>query len=154
MVVRLSSLMAAELFTIGYEGLDLTSFLRCLRSEGIECVIDVRATPFSRKKGFSKHLLAATLEKEGIHYVHLEELGSPRQIRTKLKANHDYDTFFGKMQDYLAERTDAIETAYSHVTGMKCCLMCFERLADMCHRKIVAQKIKERDGNGLQITHI
>lgn len=146
--------MAAELFTIGYEGLDLTRFLRCLKSQGIECLIDVRATPFSRKKGFSKGELAVTLEKEGIHYVHLEQLGSPRQIRARLKADHDYATFFGEMQDYLADKTDAIETAYSHVNGMKCCLMCFERLAEMCHRKIVAQRIKERDGNGLQIKHI
>jgi uncharacterized protein (DUF488 family) len=32
--------------------------------------------------------------------------------------------------------------------------MCFEKTADYCHRKIVAEKIKERDGNGLLIKDI
>ena len=32
--------------------------------------------------------------------------------------------------------------------------MCFERLAAQCHRTMVAQKLKERNGNGLEVTHI
>lgn len=34
------------------------------------------------------------------------------------------------------------------------CIMCFERDPFQCHRKIVAEKVKEIDGNGLIITHL
>ena len=34
------------------------------------------------------------------------------------------------------------------------CIMCFERDPFQCHRKIVAEKVKEIDGNGIIITHI
>ena len=43
---------------------------------------------------------------------------------------------------------------YHYVRKNTCCLMCFEHLAATCHRKIVARKIKELDGNGLQIKNI
>jgi len=45
--------MSNQLFTTGYEGLDLQAFVRCLEDNGIQCVLDVRENPFSRKPGFS-----------------------------------------------------------------------------------------------------
>ncbi|UCF43977.1 MAG: DUF488 family protein [Planctomycetota bacterium] len=58
------------------------------------------------------------------------------------------------MNAYLATRKDAMETAYKYAMNNTSCLMCFERLADQCHRKLVAKKIKQRNGNGLQIIHL
>ena len=146
--------MAKELFTIGYEGKSLDGFVTELKKFAISCLIDVREIPFSRKRGFSKSALAERLNKENIRYVHLKELGSPKPVRESLKASHDYLTFFRKMDKYLDTKKETIENAYSYVTYNTCCLMCFERLAAECHRKIVAQKIKARDGNGLQIKNV
>ncbi len=36
----------------------------------------------------------------------------------------------------------------------KIALLCFEHDPDYCHRKIVAEEVKKRDGNGLKIKHI
>ncbi len=146
--------MANELFTVGYEGIDINSFVEHLRSKNIDCLIDVREIPLSRKKGFSKTALSIRLEQENIRYVHLKELGSPKPVRSKLKEDGDYARFFDAMKSYLADKKDVIEKAYQYVIEKTCCLMCFEHLASQCHRNIVATKIKERDGNGLLISNI
>jgi uncharacterized protein (DUF488 family) len=146
--------MRRELFTVGYEGTTIEDFIDSLRANNISCVLDVRALPLSRKPGFSKTQLAGRLTREQIGYVHLPELGTPKDIRDKLKLTHDYTIFFDKMEKYLADKKDAIRQAYDRAMNTRCCLMCFERLADQCHRKIVAEKIKTTTGDNLQITHI
>ena len=141
-------------FTVGYEGLDIGSFVSRLKDNSIECIIDVRAMPLSRKKGFSKTALSQRLERENIGYVHFKELGSPKPLRDGLKKTGDYGEFFEKMDEYLSSKKGNIEQAYGYVSKSTCCLMCFENLAAACHRKIVARKIKERDGSGLKINNI
>ncbi len=146
--------MANELFTVGYEGTNIDNFIERLRNNEIDCLIDVREIPLSRKKGFSKTALSTRLEQEDIRYVHLKELGSPKPVRSKLKEDGDYVHFFEAMKSYLADKKDVIEKAYQYVVDKTCCLMCFEHLASQCHRNVVATKIKERDGNGLLINNI
>jgi uncharacterized protein (DUF488 family) len=146
--------MGAQLFTIGYEGADLETFLRCLQTNRIECLLDVREIPLSRKRGFSKGALSAALAERGILYVHLKALGSPRSLREELKVRGDYAKFFRGMNEHLAEQQQPIEQACDFVGRMRCCLMCLEKLAATCHRKLVARKIKERDGNGLEVQHL
>ena len=146
--------MRRELFTVGYEGTTIDTFIENLQANRMDCVLDVRSLPLSRKPGFSKIKLAERLGLVGVRYIHLAELGTPKNIREKLKSTQDYSTFFKKMERYLAAQTEAIELAYNHVMSSRCCLMCFERLADHCHRRIVAEKIKAKNGDGLQIIHI
>lgn len=146
--------MSTRLFTIGYEGAGLQDFLDCLERNAVECLLDVREIPFSRKRGFSKTPLSKALEERGIRYVHFKELGSPSSVREELKQGQDYRKFFHEIEEYLATQVEGIERAYSYIGRMTCCLMCYERLAAECHRKVVASKIKERDGNGLEVKHL
>jgi uncharacterized protein (DUF488 family) len=146
--------MQRELFTIGYEGIDIDSFVTHLKANAIDCLIDVREIPLSRKRGFSKTSLSERLNQENISYVHFRELGSPKTVREKLKANHDYITFFKKVDEYLTNKVEIIENAYNYVRKNTCCLMCFEHLAATCHRKVVARKIKELSDKNLQIKNI
>ncbi len=146
--------MANQLYTIGYEGRGLDDLIAALKDKGIECLVDVREIPLSRKRGFSKSALAERLGRERISYAHFKQLGSPKPVREQLKATKDYAGFFSRMDKYLSAQTDAMELAYQHVSSTTCCLMCFERLAAQCHRTTVAQKLKERNGNDLKVTHI
>lgn len=146
--------MSHRLYTVGYEGWELAAFLECLTARGVECVIDVRENPFSRKPGFSKGALSRALEAAGIQYVHLKELGTPRPLRDAVKADGDYDRFFLEMDAYLATQSEAIEQACGHVRCMACCLLCYERSVDVCHRKIVAAKISQCVGCPLSVIHL
>lgn len=146
--------MSRKLFTIGYEGSTVNKFIAHLRINNINCIVDVRQVPFSRKPGFSKSKLARTLRRARIEYVHFGELGAPKALRDDLKLTGNYPVFFKKMNRYLVAKKDAIEEAYRYVMNRRCCLMCFEQFAAQCHRQIVAEKIRARDGNDLQIEHI
>ncbi|MEX2317691.1 MAG: DUF488 domain-containing protein [Pirellulales bacterium] len=66
-----------KLFTAGYAGHDLDSFLEKLRNNDIQTVVDIRQNPVSRKKGFSRSRLPEFLSDHGIEYVHVRELGVP-----------------------------------------------------------------------------
>ena len=78
--------------TIGYEGGTVDAFLRTLREAGVELVLDIRAAPVSRKKGFSKNQLAAHLAEAGIGYRHLRGLGTPKRGREAARGG-DLESF-------------------------------------------------------------
>ncbi len=74
-----------KVFTIGYEGATMDGFIAALDTAGVRQVIDVRALPLSRRPGFSKSSLAASLAAAGIAYVHLKALGTPKPGRDAAK---------------------------------------------------------------------
>ena len=74
-----------KVFTIGYEATTMADFLAALARAGVQRVIDVRALPLSRRPGFSKTSLAASLAEAGIGYVHLKALGTPKRGRDAAK---------------------------------------------------------------------
>jgi uncharacterized protein (DUF488 family) len=146
--------MSHRLFTIGYEGKDLSTFLGCLVAAGVECVLDVRQNPFSRKPGFSRKPLSQTLEAAGIRYLHIKDLGTPHALREQVKSDGDYERFFENIRQHLATQREAIEQACALVRQMPCCLLCYEESVDTCHRKIVAQMVQERYGDELTVVNL
>jgi uncharacterized protein (DUF488 family) len=70
-----------KLRTIGYEAAPLDAVIRTLQETGVETLIDVRAVAASRRAGFSKRVLAASLADAGIAYAHLPALGTPKAGR-------------------------------------------------------------------------
>lgn len=146
--------MSNSLFTIGYEGHDLESFIALLKKNSINLLIDVRRTPISRKRGFSKSSLSEKLKVKNIDYIHLRELGSPKHLREGLKLTGDHLSFFEEMDEYLQTQSEAIELAYNYAMSNKSCLMCFEHIAQNCHRKIVAQKVSTFNGNMIRTINL
>ena len=143
------------LFTIGYEGRDLEEFANRLKDFGVETLVDVRDIPLSRKKGFSKSPLSQYLQEVGIEYVHLKQLGSPKDLREKVKEDGDYKYFYKEYSDYIQSQQDTVETLYEIVvSSANTCIMCYERDPYICHRLVVAEEIRKRDGNGLVVQHI
>jgi hypothetical protein len=143
-----------QILTIGYEGREIDELIDRLKIFNISRLIDVREIPISRKKGFSKTALKKRLENENIEYVHVKELGSPSPIRKKLRLDMDYDYFFKAYNKYLSENMEVIKNVHTYISDGINCFMCFERLPGKCHRTVVANKIKDYDGNGLKIKHI
>jgi uncharacterized protein (DUF488 family) len=140
-------------YTIGYEGTDLTSFLAKLASAGIKQVIDVRDLPLSRKRGFSKTALAAALAESGIHYLHLRDLGDPKPGREAARRG-DYLGFLRIYKRHLAGTAAqaALAEATRQATSVRSCLLCFERDHDGCHRSIVADAMTAV--TGIEVTHL
>ena len=142
------------LHTIGYQGRTSKDLIEIFYCNEIEEVIDVRELPLSRLKGFSKTELAQALEEAGIRYESLRSLGSPRELRREYRQSGDFDSFASQyrilLQDRQSEICDLMEKAYIR----NICLLCFERNSDECHRKLVAEAIREAASNGLIVSHL
>ena len=143
------------IYTIGYEGLNQKIFMACLKRFKISYIADVRQRPLSRKKGFSKTAITEMLNSENIKYKNFKELGTSKEMRDMLYKTKDYKTFFASYKKMIGSQQNTIDELLEIVNkGHNVALLCFEKEADKCHRKIVAEEIKKRDGNGMVIEHI
>jgi uncharacterized protein (DUF488 family) len=129
-----------DLFTVGYEGCELSDFLSTLERVGINQIIDVRAVPLSRKRGFSKNSLAAALRKCGIRYVHLRALGDPKPGRDAARRG-DFSAFRKIYRRHIetVEGRGGIAEAREAAKAMTSALLCYERNPEHCHRSIIAR---------------
>lgn len=135
-----------KLYTIGYEGADLSQFLDVLKESEIALVADVRAVALSRKKGFSKTALSDALEDQGIGYRHFRTLGTPRAGREAARAGNA-----GLMNRIYCQEVLGTEAAHASLEDVALlaktqplCLLCFERDPASCHRRILARLLEER----------
>lgn len=132
------------LLTIGYEGLELSDFIKHLAWHKVDILVDVREIPISRKRGFSKSALASVMAQHGIGYVHLKALGSPRAIRNQLKNDLDYHRFFSSYDQHLEAQQEALMALEDIIEeNQRVCLLCFEKNHDQCHRSRVARKMEQ-----------
>lgn len=137
-------------FTIGYEGLDIDAFMSLLARHGIETVVDIRELPLSRKAGFSKKALASVLNLSGLEYVHMVDLGCPKQVRDRYRADGNWKRYTDGFLKYLKTQESAIADLSELVSSSNCALLCFEADFKFCHRSMVANAVREHCGAGVE----
>jgi uncharacterized protein (DUF488 family) len=142
-----------EIMTIGYEGLTQRKFLDLVRRCGVERIIDVRELAVSRRVGFSKNALSNSLEKVGISYTHVPELGCPRSIRHDYREDQNWSRYTKRFCAYLAACNDTLQALAYLATTERCCLLCLEEDFNFCHRTFVAERLAEFTG-ALRINHL
>ncbi len=131
------------LATIGYEHAPLADVIGRLKAAGVGIVVDVRAVASSRRAGFSKTLLAASLHEAGIDYLHLRALGTPKAGRQAARAGRTqemHSIFEAHLQEPEAQL--ALAEATEVARRRPAALLCYEADAKDCHRAIVAERIK------------
>ncbi|MEI6720688.1 MAG: DUF488 domain-containing protein [Betaproteobacteria bacterium] len=126
-----------KITTIGYEGAALADFLATLKAAGVDQLLDIRELPISRRKGFSKSALSAALAAAGIAYAHERALGSPRDLRNRLREDGDLVRFFADFREYLTTQRPLLESLGHSLSGTVA-LLCYERNHRECHRSVVA----------------
>jgi uncharacterized protein (DUF488 family) len=133
-----------RIFTIGYEATTMADFLAALSGAGVKRVIDVRALPLSRRPGFSKSSLAASLKEAEIEYVHLKALGTPKAGRDAAKKG-DVATlravYAGQLELPEAQAQAAIMLGLA--AEMPSALLCYERDPCHCHRTLLLDAVGE-----------
>jgi uncharacterized protein (DUF488 family) len=139
--------MNHPIFTIGYEGATVQCFIAALRKARVALVLDVRAAPVSRKKGFSKNPLAQHLSEAGIGYRHLRGLGTPKRGREAARSG-DHESFKRIFRHQLEEPEALLDLgeALSLAAAQPVCLLCLERDPEQRHRLIVAERISQESG--------
>lgn len=133
-----------KIFTIGYEGTTMADFLAALKAAGVERVIDIRALPLSRRPGFSKSMLAASLLEAGIGYVHLKALGTPKRGRDAAKKGDRAtleEVYAGQLE--LPEAQVQVAQMLDLARERPSTLLCFERDPCVCHRTLLLDAVGE-----------
>lgn len=134
------------LLTIGYEQAKPAAVFKELEQAKVELLVDTRAVAASRRPGFSKRQLAATLNKAGIGYIHLQKLGTPAEGRQAARSG-DYATLWRiydkhikkpEPQEELAELIKLIKS------GKRVALLCYCRNPKACHRSRIVANVKNR----------
>ena len=136
-----------KLFTIGYEQTPQKAVLDELARAGVKLLVDVRAVTSSRRPGFSKNQLAASLDERGIAYVHLAGLGTPKEGRLAARSGkHDVlHKIFAKHLKTPQAKEELDELSALVKKSGPVCLLCYERDHAHCHRQWIAEIIEERD---------
>ncbi len=135
------------LATIGYEGASQAAVIAKLSAAGVTLVLDVRAIAASRRPGFSKTVLAASLAEAGIDYRHLRALGTPKAGRLAARAGRTED-MRAIYEAHLEEPEALTELILAAELAQQrpCALLCYEADARRCHRTIIAGRVRERVG--------
>jgi uncharacterized protein (DUF488 family) len=137
-----------KLFTIGYEQTLARAVLDELENAGVKLLVDVRAVTSSRRPGFSKNQLAASLDERGIAYLHLAGLGTPKEGRLAARSGK-FDLLhkiYAKHLKTPQAREELDELAALVKKSGPVCILCYERDHSHCHRQWIAEIIEDRDG--------
>ena len=140
-----------RIYTIGYEGATVAEVIAALAGAGVERVIDVRQLPLSRRPGFSKSSLAAALVEQGIDYVHLKALGTPKPGRDAAKKGDRAtleQVYSGQLE--LPEAQAEAARMRSLAAEKPSALLCFEREPGMCHRTLLLAA----EGEGAEVVDL
>ena len=143
-----------KLFTIGFTKKNAQRFFELLRESGAKRVVDVRLNNVSQLAGFAKRDdLAYFLKKVcNIEYVHLPELAPTKDMLDEYKKlQGDWTTYEGRFLDLMSKRR--IEKTVSKELIAEGCLLCSEDKPHNCHRRLVANYLKQHWGD-IEVSHL
>lgn len=129
------------LYTIGYKGKSLKTFINQLRAAGVDAVIDIRLRNTSHLAGYTKRDDFAFLLQEGfgIAYEHHPELAPTPEIREVYLVDGDWSAYEAQFLPLMRERHAEAVGKDILARFRSPCLLCAESTAEHCHRRLVAE---------------
>ena len=143
-----------KLYTIGFTKKSAETFFTRLTNAGVKRLVDVRLNNVSQLAGFTKRddLRYFTRVICNIDYVHLPDLAPTQDILDAYKKQKgDWGLYERQFLDLMRSRH--IEKKFSRDILDGGCLLCSEEKPHHCHRRLVAEYLKEKWGN-VEIDHI
>jgi uncharacterized protein (DUF488 family) len=131
----------ATLYTIGYKGKPLQTFIGLLQATGVDAVIDVRLRNTSHLAGYTKRDDLAFLLQFGfgIAYEHYPELAPTQEIFKAYREDSDWCAYTKQYVPLLRDRR-AEEYGRRVLARYRApCLLCAEPVAEQCHRRLLAE---------------
>ena len=143
-----------KICTIGFTNKGAEEFFNRLRNAGMKRVVDVRLNNTGQLAGFSKRddLRFFTKEILGAEYVHLPLLAPTQEMLDEYKKEKcGWELYEKKFLDLMKERQ--IEKNIQREVLEDACLLCSEDKPHQCHRRLVAEYLRDRWGE-VQIEHL
>jgi uncharacterized protein (DUF488 family) len=141
------------LFTIGFTRTSAEHFFARLSAAGVKTVIDVRLNNASQLAGFAKKddlaFFARTIS--GAGYTHLGELApTAEMLKTYRKSKDGWPNYARAFLDLMARREIERLDRARFEGG---CLVCSEAAPHHCHRRLVAEYLRDKWGD-VYIEHL
>jgi len=141
-----------SVWTIGHGTRTSEELVATLHQAGVETLVDVRRFPGSRRNPqFNQAALAEDLERAGIAYLHLPDLGGRRSgvpgedrfACLRVSAFRSYAAWMAS-----SEWQQAVSQALRLASP---CFMCAETLPWRCHRRLIADWLASRE---VEVVHL
>lgn len=136
--------------TIGHSDILTSDFIKLLNAAGIETLVDVRSSPYSRyAPQFNRENLIRTLQKTPVRYLFMGgQLGGYPKDAPIYRGKHpDYD-LLRKQAFYI----DGLNKLLEISSTSKVAIMCSEEDPYTCHRRaLIGFDLHER---GVKVVHI
>ena len=157
---------AIKLFTIGFTKKTAEEFFNLLTDAGVRRIVDVRLNNDGTLSGFTRqaHLPYLLCEIAGIEYEHRPDLAPDDKILSAWKLNASAKKAGKKpitWQQYKARfarliRKRKIETLVTPADMSRACLLCSEPTPENCHRRLVAEYLRDKwaDRVKIEIVHL
>jgi uncharacterized protein (DUF488 family) len=141
-----------KIYTIGFAGKTEEQFYQILHAAGVRCIWDVRLWRDSVADYFT-WARGSTIARHCKHkYEWHKELAPTDELLGGVKhGGLALVTAFDGIRELLAARAPEKNLTPTQLDGV--CLMCSEKLADNCHRKIVAEYLAAHFAN-IEIVHL
>jgi uncharacterized protein (DUF488 family) len=143
-----------NLFTIGFTKKSAEQFFTRLKNSGTERLVDVRLNNVSQLAGFAKkddlrYFLEAIC---GISYLHLPLLAPTQEMLDSYKKKRgEWQLYEKQFLELMRERQ--IEREVSREVLKDACLLCSEDTPEHCHRRLVAEYLRDK-WSDVEIAHL
>lgn len=143
-----------KLFTIGFTKKSAEAFFTKLQRAGVVRLVDVRLNNVSQLAGFAKRDDLRFFTKAICHvdYAHLPELAPTQEMLDAYK-KHKGDWGLYESQFLALMKSRRIEQTVPRDFLDGACLLCSEDQPHHCHRRLVAEYLKDQWGS-VEIKHI
>lgn len=143
-----------KLFTIGFTKKSAQKFFSSLQAAGARRLVDVRLNNVSQLAGFTKKEDLSYFTKAicGMEYIHVPALAPTKDILDGYKKQKgDWQLYERQFLDLMRSRCVEETTPQELLDGA--CLLCSEETPEHCHRRLVAEYLREKWGN-VEILHL
>jgi len=137
-----------EIYTIGFTKKSAKEFFNTLRKAGIKRLIDVRLNNSSQLAGFAKRDDLAFFLRElcDAEYMHKPILAPTKEILDGYKKKRiSWEEYEQRFKKLMADRK-VEEIIAKDLFDIPTVLLCSEPKPDKCHRRLVAEYLKEKWG--------
>lgn len=137
-----------KLYTIGFTKTSAERFFTRLQKAGVKKLVDVRLNNVSQLAGFAKRDDLRYFLKSlcGIDYVHRPELAPTKDMLDAYKKQRgSWEDYEKRFLDLIASRR--IEETIPPDSLDGACLLCSEDKPHHCHRRLVAEYLKDKWGD-------
>jgi uncharacterized protein (DUF488 family) len=137
----------STLYSVGHGARPVDELVEALRATGIECLVDVRSFPGSRRHPqFGQQALSATLESVGIEYAWRKDLGGFRTPAPGSRHTALHSTGFRGYADHMesSEFESGLAWLIRSARDRRVTFMCAETLWWRCHRRMLADALEAK----------